>query len=289
MESATFIATVQALYTDFKYLDDTTKLIAIRDSAIGVSITGLMSNPIFAKKEGIQIMTEGAKHVLNVNEYWAKKFGIAPCKRCTTVKPAGNASSILEGVGPGVHPAHDSVYIRRVEITDISPEYKALKGTPMVTEAHGRIMLNFPIDLRDKDIPVFKDSLGALEHIKFIGRVKHFWVNKGVREIDGKKIPNNVSATVQVLPEEKEALKGALFTNSHILTGITFLEKYTEFYRYLPYSSLTTDEVKEDYKAIVEYLENNEVDFSKILSEKEDVDIDTMAAIACAGGACEIP
>ena len=75
-ESASFIATVQSLYIDFKYLGRASKLIAKRDRAIGVSITGFYENNNLNK----DVLEVGAKLVTIKNgceiiETGLKKLG----------------------------------------------------------------------------------------------------------------------------------------------------------------------------------------------------------------------
>jgi hypothetical protein len=99
-KSAAFIATVQSLYIDFKYLGRASKLIANRDRAIGVSITGFYENSILTP----ELLSNGAKQIVKTNEVWSTRFGINRSKYCTTVKPSGNASCILGLTCSGIHP-----------------------------------------------------------------------------------------------------------------------------------------------------------------------------------------
>ena len=101
-EVASFVATLQSLYTDFKYLSAASREIAERDRAIGVSITGIYANPIL---QG-EVLKAGAKIVAETNAKWAEAFGINRSRTCTTIKPSGNASSILGLYCSGIHPAH---------------------------------------------------------------------------------------------------------------------------------------------------------------------------------------
>lgn len=81
------VGTLQAGYTDFDYLGQTTKEIVEREALLGVSITGMMDSPdiLFDPK----IQREIAKLVVKTNEWMAKKIGIRAAARCTCVKPAG--------------------------------------------------------------------------------------------------------------------------------------------------------------------------------------------------------
>ncbi len=81
--AASILGTLQAGYTDFKYLTDTTKKIFEREALLGVSITGWMNSPDVLFDEEVQ--REGAEVVLKVNEEVSKLIGINLAARATCV------------------------------------------------------------------------------------------------------------------------------------------------------------------------------------------------------------
>ena len=86
-KAATIIGTLQAAYTDFEYLSNTSKEITEKEALLGVSITGMMDNPAILLNPDNQ--REMAEYSKEVNEEWAKKLGISPCARTTCIKPEG--------------------------------------------------------------------------------------------------------------------------------------------------------------------------------------------------------
>ena len=282
-EIASFVATMQSLYTDFKYLSSSSQEIAERDRAIGVSITGIYANPILRG----EILREGAKIVAKTNIKYALEFGINKSRTCTTIKPSGNASSILGLYCSGIHPAHAHKYIRRVRIKTYSPEFKALKDTPLVKVLRGdEAVISFPIESMNKDL-VVKDDVTAIEHLKFISMVKHYWINKG--SLENKTIPNNVSATVEVSDEEWDEVASVLFTNDYLFTGVSLLPKHgDQIYDNAPFQRLSSKETKNEFNSIKEYIDKNGVDFHSIMSDRGDIFSGDMVAVGCSGGACEI-
>lgn len=283
VQAAAFIATVQSLYTNFKYLSNTSKEIAERDRAIGVSITGIFSNPWMFNPKMLQ---EGARLVNFTNARFAKIFNINASKRSTTIKPSGTASSILGLACSGIHPAHADKYLRRIRIKTYSPEYKALQNTPLVKLLRNdEAVISFPVVV--DDAAVLKDDISAVEHLKKIALVKHFWINKGIA--DGQTITNNVSATVEVTDDEWDEVAAVLYANDHLFTGISFLPKVgDQIYDNAPFQRLVTDETKKEYDDAIEYLNNNDINFLEIMSRKADIKAGDLAAIGCAGGACEL-
>lgn len=280
---ASFVATLQSLYTDFKYLSKVSIDIAERDRAIGVSITGIYANPILRN----EVLRHGAKIVAETNDKFALLFNINRSRTCTTIKPSGNASSILGLFCSGIHPAHAHRYIRRVRIKTYSPEFMALKDTPMVKILRkDDAVISFPIESNDENI-VVKDEITAVEHLKFISMVKHYWINKG--SLGGKAISNNVSATVEVSEGEWEEVASVLYTNDYLFTGISLLPKHgDQIYDNAPFQRLSSIELEDEFNAIYEFIENNDVNFNAIMSNRNDIFSGDMAAIGCSGGACEL-
>lgn len=283
VQASAFIATVQSLYTGFKYLSDTSKEIAERDRAIGVSITGIFSNPWMFNS---RVLQEGAKLVTFTNARFAKMFGINASKRSTTIKPSGTASSILGLACSGIHPAHADKYLRRIRIKTYNPEYKALQNTPLIKLLHNdEAVISFPIVVDETS--VLKDNISAVEHLKKIALVKHFWINKGIA--DGQNITNNVSATVEVKDDEWDEVAAVLYANDYLFTGISLLPKMgDQIYDNAPFQRLTTEETQKEYNDAMEYLNNNDVNFLEIMSRKANIEASDLTAIGCAGGACEL-
>lgn len=291
-EVASFIATVQALYTDFKYLGEESKQIAERDRAIGVSITGIFANPLLRGT----VLQKGARVVVQTNNWWSHFFDINCSKSCTTIKPSGNASSILGLYCSGIHPAHADKYIRRVRIKTNSPEYKALKDTPLVKLLRGdEAVISFPIESEDENL-ITKDKITAVEHLKFISMVKHYWINKGSLDIripyrsnSHRTIANNISATVEVNNDEWNEVAAVLFANDYLFTGISLLPKLgDQIYDNAPFQRLSTPELMAEFEAIKKYIAENNIDFNEIMSNRNNIDSGDLTAIGCSGGMCEL-
>ena len=147
--AASILGTLQAGYTDFKFLSDTSKKIFDREALLGVSITGWMNNPgiLFDSK----ILEKGAKIVKEVNKELAAILGINPAARTTCGKPSGNASVLLQ-TASGIHAEHSEMYIRNVQMNKESEITQAImKSNPYMVEesvwsAGGTdVVVSFPI------------------------------------------------------------------------------------------------------------------------------------------------
>ena len=108
--AASFIATLQAGYTDFHYLRDIWKRNTEKDALIGVSMTGIASGRVLDLD-----MKSAAKVVKEENKRVADLIGVRQAARTTCVKPAGTTSLTL-GTSSGIHAWHNDHYIRRLRV-----------------------------------------------------------------------------------------------------------------------------------------------------------------------------
>ena len=223
--AASILGTLQAGYTDFKFLSDTSKKIFDREALLGVSITGWMNNPdiLFDGK----ILEKGAKIVKETNRKVAAIIGINPAARTTCVKPSGNASVLLQ-TASGIHAEHSDMYIRNVQMNKESEITQAImKSNPYMVEesvwsAGGTdVVVSFPII--PKKGSIFKDNLIGVKHLELVAKAQKHWVNAGTNEdlCADKGIRHNVSNTIIV--DDWDEVEEYVFKNRHSFAGISFL------------------------------------------------------------------
>jgi ribonucleoside-triphosphate reductase (thioredoxin) len=224
---ASAIGTLQAAYTDFKFVSPVTKKIIEREALIGVSITGWMNSPDILFDEAI--LRKGADIVKQTNKDVANLIGINPAARTTCVKPSGSASVLL-GTESGIHPAHSKRYIRNVQITKIHDVAKLIKqSNPYMVEdsiwssTNTDYVVSYPVLINDNAI--FKSQLSAIDFLDMIKTVQEAWVEQGTNKklcVD-KTLRHNVSNTVTVKPEEWDDVAKYIFENRKYYTGISLL------------------------------------------------------------------
>ena len=223
--AASILGTLQAGYTDFKFLSDTSKKIFDREALLGVSITGWMNNPdiLFDGK----ILEKGAKIVKEINRKVAEIIGINPAARTTCVKPSGNASVLLQ-TASGIHAEHSDMYIRNVQMNKESEITQAIiKSNPYMVEesvwsAGGTdVVVSFPII--PKKGSLLKDDLIGVKHLELVAKAQKHWVNAGTNEdlCADKGIRHNVSNTILV--DDWDDVEKYVFKNRHSFAGISFL------------------------------------------------------------------
>lgn len=224
-EAAAITCTLQAGYTDFKFLPETTRKIFEREALIGVSITGWMSNPeiLFNNK----ILTKGAKKVIETNKRIAKMIGINPAARTTCVKPSGNASVLLR-TPSGIHPEHSPMYIRNIQIKkDNEVAQLMLKNNPHMIEesswstSKNDYVISFPVV--SKPGSIYKDEIKGVKHLQMVRLAQKYWVEPGT-DIDlcvNKSVRHNVSNTI--VADNWDEIEDYVFKNKQWFAGISFI------------------------------------------------------------------
>jgi ribonucleoside-triphosphate reductase (thioredoxin) len=366
--AGSILGTLQAGYTNFKYLDDTSKQIFDREALLGVSVTGWMNNPDVLLDADVQ--REGAAIVKKVNKDVAKLIGINPAARTTCVKPSGNASVLLQ-TASGIHAEHSPRYIRHIQLNKESEvaQLIAQSNPYMVDESvwsnNGTdYCVAFPVITPANSL--YREELMGTDLLEKVKLVQQNWVEAGTNEKQcaDKRIRHNVSNTITVLPHMWTEVEDYVFDNRHSFSGISFLagsgdkdfaqapnteikseEQIISEYGVgsLFASGLIVDTYKAGFRDLWEatsaaqyavggevsdmrkewvrrfnnFSENyfmndmkqaeyclkdvfllhkwtkiqqnlNPIDFDNQLTKKTFTDIDTMGAIACQGGACEI-
>ena len=223
--AASILGTLQAGYTDFKFLSNTSKKIFDREALLGVSITGWMNNPGILFNE--KVLQKGAEIVKKVNKEVSEIIGINPAARTTCVKPSGNASVLLR-TASGIHAEHAPMYIRNVQLNKESEITQAIiKSNPYMVEesvwsAGGTdVVVSFPIIPNEESI--YKDGLIGVSHLELVAKAQKYWVETGTN-VDlcaDKGVRHNVSNTILV--DDWDQVEKYVFENRHSFAGISFL------------------------------------------------------------------
>lgn len=223
--AAAIIGTMQAAYTDFKYVDDVTKEIFEREALLGCSITGFMNNPQILLNPAIQ--RNGAEIIKRINKEVAKMIGIRQAARTTCGKPSGNASVLLK-TASGIHGEHHPQYIRNVQVNKDEDVGKELfKVNPKmfdesVWSANGTDwVVSFPIEVNGNSI--YKDELLGTKLLDYVKLTMENWVEYGtnVELCTDPTMRHNVSNTVIV--DDWDEVEKYIYDNKKIFSGISLL------------------------------------------------------------------
>lgn len=284
---AAIIGTLQAAYTNFKYLSHASKEITEEEALLGVSITGMMDNPqILLAAEN---QREAAKLAVETNEIWAKKIGINPAARVTVIKPEGTSSIVL-GASSGIHPHHSHRYFRRIQCNKLDNVYNFFKiYNPDACEESvwsankTDDVVTFPITVPAK--AMVKSDLNAIQHLEIIKNTQENWVNYGTSKHNKKPIKHSVSCTVLVEDNEWEKVAKYLYENRDYFTAVSLLPKTGDkIYQQAPMEAVVTKEDEEKFNKLVESFES--IDYSKLEELHDETKL--QEEVACSGTNCEL-
>ncbi len=252
-EAAAILGTLQADYTKFDYLSDTSTRIAQREALLGISMTGMMEHPSIAFNPELQ--RKMAALILTVNEQVAKRIGIKTCARATCVKPAGTTSCIL-GTSSGIHPHHAKRYFRRAQANEdelLVDFFKAQNPKAVeksVWNPNGTdVVLTFCIEASPDSLT--KRDVDAVELLRRVKITKENWIDAGKRPERCAQpwLSHNVSNTISVKDNEWDQVTSFIFEYRHAFAGVSLLPEGGDLdYPQAPFCEvLTANEIVGNY------------------------------------------
>lgn len=280
-EFAAFIGTLQASYTNFKYLSKESREIAERDALIGVSITGIMDNP--SMTENAPFLEEIVERINKVNKETAKLIGINPAKRTTCIKPSGTASLELGCVGSGIHCHHAERYFRRITANPLeipAQHFKDINPHMVEEKPNGDWCLTFPVKAPDNAI--IQEAMGSLDFLNHIFRIYNHWIMPG--RIDQYGPSHNVSATVVVEENNWDLVLDIIWNKRDKVTAMSFLPISSDKgIPYMPREKVVTEEDWTKWKYLIENYKP--VDYTTMIEDEDNTHL--IGEIACSGEVCE--
>lgn len=224
-KASAILGTLQAGYTNFKYLSDASKQITEREALIGCSITGWMNNPdiLFDKNN----MVVGAELIKTINKEVAAILGINQAARTTCAKPSGNASVIL-GTASGIHGEHSPKYFRHVQMNVNDEVAKHIQQVnPKMVEksvwsSNGSdVVVAFPVVTKEGSI--YKSDLMGVKQLEYVKLAQQYWVEAGtnVELCVHPKLRHNISNTITV--DDWDEVEQYLFDNREWFAGVSLL------------------------------------------------------------------
>ena len=268
---ATFLGTLQASLTDFRYLRKVWQTNCEEERLLGVSMTGILDHkelgdPNNPTLSGLLQQLRSA--AVDANVEWSTAIGIEQSTAITCVKPSGTVSQLVDSAS-GIHPRHAPYYIRTVRADEKDPlaQFMVEKGFPYEQDVvvPSNLVFSFPI-AAPKGATT---DIDALDHLKLWKIYQDDWCE------------HKPSITVKYTDKDFLAIGSWLWDNFDNVSGISFLPKSDHVYQQAPYQTID----KTAYTAALEAMPKD-VDWSEF-SENFDNTIASQS-MACSGDVCEV-
>ncbi len=277
---ATILGTWQACLTKFRYVTKAWQSNCEEERLLGVSMTGIMGNPILAARSGADFkrlpdVLEHLKEIaVSTNREWSERLGINQATAVTCVKPEGTATQLVGVDESGIHPAWSEYHIRRVREDKDGPVAQMLiqAGFPHELDITNPQNLVFSFPRKAPKTSVFRKDISA------IGQLEHWKV------FQDHWCEHKPSITVYAREREWPQVGGWVYDNFDSMSGVSFLPYSDHIYKQAPYEEITAN----DYHVICSKMPG-EFDMAGELSSYENEDHTTGGReLACVAGQCDI-
>ena len=272
---ATILGTIQSTYTKFPYLRKVWTTNTEEERLLGVSLTGIMDNPIMTiKNKGLDKTLENLRNVAVVaNAEWADRLGIPQSAAITCVKPSGTVSQLVDSAS-GIHARHSPYYVRTVRGDNKDPlttfmKDQGIPSEPDVFKPDQTTVFSFPVKAPNK--AVVTSDLSAVDQLNMWLMYQRNWCE------------HKPSVTINVKKDEWFEVGTFVYEHFDEMSGVSFLPYNEHTYPPAPYQEID----KEEYKNILSTMPKT-IDWSR-LSEYEKEDTTTSSqTMACTGDVCEV-
>ena len=272
---ATILGTIQSTYTKFPYLRKVWQRNTEEERLLGVSLTGVMDNPLMTtKNKGLDKTLEHLRKIaVTTNALWADRLGINHSTAISCNKPSGTVSQLVDSAS-GIHARHNDYYIRTVRGDNNDPLTTMMKdqgipAEPCVFNPETTTVFSFPMKAPHK--AVTRNDMTAVEQLETWLMYQRHWCEH----------KPSVTCTVR----DDEWLEVGAFVYKHFdeMSGVSFLPHSDHTYQQAPYQDCT----KEEYQALLKQMPKA-IDWS-VLSEYEKEDsTKSSQTFACTGDVCEV-
>jgi ribonucleoside-triphosphate reductase len=275
VELATILGTIQSTFTNFPYLRKKWKDNTEEERLLGVSLTGIMDNPLLtSKNSGLEKTLEHLRDVaIATNADWAKRLGIPQSSAITCVKPSGTVSQLVDSAS-GIHARHSPYYIRTVRGDNKDPLTQFMKdmnipNEPCVVKPENTTVFSFPV--KSPKGAVTRNDMTALEQLEMWLTYQRHWCE------------HKPSVTVSVRDHEWMEVGAFVYKNFDEMSGVSFLPHSDHTYQQAPYQDAT----KTDYEMLLSIMPKS-IDWSKLAEYEQEDNTASSQTFACSGDVCEI-
>jgi ribonucleoside-triphosphate reductase (thioredoxin) len=275
VELATILGTIQSTYTKFPYLRKIWAKNTEEERLLGVSLTGIMDNPLLTSKNaGLEATLEELRNVaVRTNAVWAERLGIPVSAAITCVKPSGTVSQLVDSAS-GIHARHSDYYIRTVRGDNKDPLTQFMKdqgipSEPCVMKPEQTTVFSFP--QKSPARAVTRNDMTAVEQLETWLMYQRHWCE------------HKPSVTISVRDSEWVEVGAFVYKYFDEMSGVSFLPHSDHTYQQAPYQDCS----KREYEDMLSLMPTN-IDWAKLSEYESEDNTSGMQTLACSGDACEI-
>jgi len=272
---ATILGTIQSTLTHFPYLRKIWKDNTEEERLLGVSLTGIMDNPLMTMKNaGLEKTLEHLKQLaVETNKEFASSLGINRSTAITCVKPSGTVSQLVDSAS-GIHARHSEYYIRTVRGDNKDPLTEFMKAQGIPNEPDVMKPLNttvFSFPTKSPKGCVTRNEMTALEQLQMWMVYQRHWCE------------HKPSITVTVRDHEWMEVGAWVYKNFDEVSGVSFLPHSDHTYQQAPYQECS-DREYEDLLSMMPV----SIDWTKLADYEKEDGTKSSQTFACTGDVCEI-
>ena len=272
---ATILGTIQSNYTKFPYLRKIWQKNTEEERLLGVSMTGVMDNPLMTTAN--KRLEKDLEHLKSIavatNAEWAERLGIPVSTAISCNKPSGTVSQLVHS-SSGIHARYSAHYIRTVRGDNKDPLTQFMKdqgipNEPDISKPDHTTVFSFPIESPKGS--VVTTDLTAIDQLNMWLAYQRHWCE------------HKPSVTINVKNDEWFEVGAFVYEHFDEMSGVSFLPYNNSTYQQMPYQDITQEEYKELLSSMPKAL-----DWSKLSEYEQEDNTAGSRTLACSGDVCEL-
>jgi len=272
---ATILGTIQSTFTKFPYLRKLWVRNTEEERLLGVSLTGIMDNPLLTTANaGLDKTLEHLRSIaVSTNTEWAERLGIPVSTAITCVKPSGTVSQMVSS-SSGIHSRHSPYYIRTVrgDVKDPLTQFMQDQGVPSepcVMKPDTTVVFSFP--QKSPEGAVCTKDTTAIQQLEMWLAYQRHWCE------------HKPSVTINVKSDEWLEVGAFVYKHFDEMSGVSFLPFNEHTYQQAPYQDCS----KEAYENLLSCMPTS-INWEGLSEYEQEDNTAGSQTLACSGDSCEI-
>jgi ribonucleoside-triphosphate reductase len=272
---ATILGTIQSSFTRFPYLRKVWQRNTEEERLLGVSLTGIMDNPLMTTENHklAGVLDELREVAVDTNAEYAELLGIPQSAAITCVKPSGTVSQLVDSAS-GIHARHSQYYIRTVRGDNKDPLTQfmidnGVPNEPCVFKGDTTTVFSFPVQA--PEMAVTRNDMTAIEQLETWLTYQRHWCE------------HKPSVTISVRDDEWLDVGAFVYKHFDEMSGVSFLPHSDHTYQQAPYQDCS----EEEYKDLLNTMPKS-IDWNKLSEYEQEDNTKSSQTFACTGDVCEV-